>query len=114
MSSPDEVRALWIPASDQFEKFFMNHILKATGFYLPKDELYQAYCNECMKCSEKPEEKRTITAILERKGIIQSQRRSAGNKRTYEGIRWKDDSPYCNSFETFQKPLVPATDATGI
>lgn len=113
MSTPDEVRSQWLPASDNIEKFFQTHLVLDKDHYILQDDLYRAYIYECEKTSVKCEPQRTLTLVLKGKGIEISQPRAEGKKRVYKGIRWREDSPYKECINGIQKALVCDTGDTG-
>lgn len=94
-SDPESVRELWVKASDSIAAFTKEHTDKIVGYSIPKDELYQAYCDYCRTKGYKPQVKGRVTSLLQQMGTYATRPRAHGSRPfVFDGIRWKDGSPY--------------------
>jgi len=94
-SDPEIIKDLWINASDSIAAFTNEHIAKEPAGRIMKDEFYLAYSDYCRANGYKPQVKGRVTSLLSQMGTHAVRPRAGGLRlMVYEGIRWKDRSPY--------------------
>lgn len=112
-SDPESIRELWVKASDSIAAFTKEHTEKIAGHNIPKDEFYQAYCDYCRTNGYKPQGKGRITSLLQQMGTYATRPRASGSRPlVYDGVRWRDNSPYRLSSwkgDALQKDLTGQT-----
>jgi len=92
---PEDIQDLWLPRSDALAAFIEDHTIRGGEFAIPTEEFYQALVDAFRQAKEKVPPKNRVTLELAAYGIHAMRPRLNGKRiHAYQGIRWKEESPY--------------------